>query len=148
GRAFGTLSTVEIDIPILLSPGSPCAAFASCASGFCVDSVCCDTACNAGPCEGCSKAKGAPVDGTCSLLTGPVCDDGDLCTQGDQCQAGVCVGAHVVTCPEATACHPAGVCDPKTGVCSAPVDPDGAPCDDGDACTRIDTCQKGVCTGS
>src|SRR2546422_875767 len=41
----------------------------------------------------------------------------------------------------------AGPCDPDSGMCSNPAKNDGSACDDGDACTRTDTCQSGVCTG-
>ena len=37
-------------------------------------------------------------------------------------------------------CHAAGVCDPATGACSSPAQPDGSPCNDGNPCTRADTC--------
>lgn len=40
---------------------------------------------------------------------------------------------------------------PSIRVCYTPLvcpgAPDGTPCDDGDACTNVDTCQNGVCTG-
>ena len=35
-----------------------------------------------------------------------------------------------------------------TGVCSNPAKADGATCNDGNACTRTDTCQAGTCTGT
>lgn len=79
----------------LLLSGAPCAALSDCQSGFCVDGVCCDSACNAGSCDACSKSAGAPSDGTCALLTGPVCDDGDTCTTADTCQAGQCAGTPI-----------------------------------------------------
>jgi hypothetical protein len=42
----------------------------------------------------------------------------------------------------------AGACNPSTGVCSNPVKPNGALCNDGNACTRTDVCTGGTCTGS
>jgi hypothetical protein len=45
-------------------------------------------------------------------------------------------------------CHGAGVCDPTSGACSNPVQPDGTACSDGNACTRVDTCESGICTGA
>src|SRR2546421_702673 len=45
-------------------------------------------------------------------------------------------------------CHVAGTCNPATGTCSNPAKPDGASCDDGNACTGTDTCQAGTCTGT
>jgi hypothetical protein len=53
-----------------------------------------------------------------------------------------------VTCTAQDQCHLAGACNPSTGLCSNPSKPDGAPCNDGSACTQTDTCQTGTCTGS
>src|SRR5262249_20920967 len=118
--------------------GSQCVLGAECDSGSCADGVCCNTACNAGPCDACSVAAGAAADGTCSLLTGPACDDGDACTQSDICQAGVCTGAKPVVCPARDACHTPGTCDPMKGMCTSPVEPDGSPCPGG-------ICMAGSC---
>lgn len=125
--------------------GASCTSAAQCASNFCVDGVCCNSACNAGVCDACSVAAGATQDGTCGLLTGPTCDDGNACTQTDTCQVGVCSGANPVVCPMADACHDVGVCDAMTGMCSSPAKPDGAICDDGNACTVNDSCNAGSC---
>jgi N-acetylneuraminic acid mutarotase len=73
--------------------GTACANASECASGFCVDGVCCNVACAAGACDACSVATGAPQNGVCAQLTGPVCNDGNACTTGDVCQSGVCAGA-------------------------------------------------------
>ena len=70
--------------------GAPCDGAAQCASGLCTDGVCCNVACTPGPCGACSMAAGAPVDGTCTLLSGPACDDGQACNGAAQCQAGEC----------------------------------------------------------
>src|SRR5262249_14388278 len=131
--------------------------------------------CNGGPCDACSVAAGATMNGHCDLFTGTPCDDGNACTRTDACQAGVCVGANPVMCPAPDLCHTVGLCDPstgicnnanpvmcvakdachlpgqcdpKTGLCSNPEKPDGQPCDDGDSCTQTDTCKKGVCVRS
>jgi len=129
-------------------PGAPCAGTGDCLSGFCVDGVCCDTACDGGSCDACSIAAGAASDGTCALFTGPACTDGDACTQTDTCQAGQCVSSDQVVCGAADQCHSAGVCDPATGACAYAPKPDGSECDDSNACTMIDTCQGGVCSGT
>src|SRR5206468_9290846 len=34
------------------------------------------------------------------------------------------------------------------GVCSNPVEPDGATCNDGDPCTASDSCRDGACAGT
>ncbi|MBZ5637409.1 MAG: Ig-like domain-containing protein [Acidobacteriia bacterium] len=83
----------------------------------------------------------------CGVNCVPVdCDDGDPCTQ-DSCSAGVCAHSPIV-CVASDPCHLAGVCNPETGVCSNPAKADGSACDDGNACTRRDGCQSGVCTGA
>ncbi|WP_437586790.1 Kelch repeat-containing protein [Sorangium sp. So ce1000] len=127
---------------------SACSTGAECVSGYCVDGVCCDTACGGGmtsDCQACSAALGATVDGTCTLLTGTPCDDGDACTQADTCQAGQCNGADRIQCAPPGPCQLSGTCNPLNGACSYPHQPDGELCDDGDACTEASTCERGVC---
>jgi len=53
-----------------------------------------------------------------------------------------------VTCTALDQCHDAGVCDHETGLCSDPPIADGTTCDDGDLCTKTDTCQAGACIGT
>jgi MYXO-CTERM domain-containing protein len=127
--------------------GAACSAPGECLSGFCADGVCCSTACGAGPCDACSIAAGAAQNGTCTPLSGAPCSDGNACSTGDFCQAGVCLGSGTVVCAASDACHEPGTCDPATGACSTPSKPDGSPCDDGSACTTMDTCQAGTCAG-
>ena len=128
--------------------GAACGAAADCLSGFCVDGVCCSSACDGGACEACSSAAGAKVDGNCELLTGTACDDGNACSQVDTCKAGACSGNSPVVCAAMNDCHEAGVCDPATGECSNPSKSDGSACDDENACSQVDVCQAGVCSGS
>ena len=78
--------------------------------------------------------------------SGP-CDDGNACTQTDSCVTGMCVGSNPVQCSAIDQCHVPGVCDPGTGACSNPQAANGTSCDDGNACTQVDVCQTGVCTG-
>jgi hypothetical protein len=125
-----------------------------CSAGTCVagaPGVC------ATPPGQCWEAVGAcsstgPESFECSYapkLAGEGCDDADPCTQVDACDgAGHCVGADPVTCTGLDACHLAGACDSWTGFCSNPAAPDDTPCDDGDACTRVDVCRSGVCQGT
>src|SRR5205823_5834857 len=120
----------------------------TCAAGACVGAnpvVCtaADQCHTAGVCN--------PASGVCSnpaKLDGAPCDDGNACTRTDTCAAGACVGANPVVCTAANQCHTAGVCNPASGVCSNPAKLDGAPCDDGNACTRTDTCAAGACGGA
>jgi hypothetical protein len=49
-----------------------------------------------------------------------------------------------VICDPEDDCHDAA-CDPLTGTCLETPKPDGRLCDDGDACTVVDTCVAGQC---
>jgi len=93
--------------------------------------------------------EGRPKDAACRgpKSDGQLCDDGNPCTQVDTCLGGVCVGGNPKSCPTSHPCLLTGVCDPRTGACVNPPRPNGTPCDDGNACTQIDTCQGGVCAG-
>ena len=116
---------------------------AACVAGTPVTCAALDQCHAAGDCD--------PRTGQCPNPTKPdatPCDDGNACTQPDSCQAGRCVGANPVVCTASNQCHDAGVCDPATGACSDPAKPDGTMCNDGDACTKTDTCQAGTCTGA
>src|SRR5439155_963027 len=99
----------------------------------------------------CSESVWDPATGACSNTAKPggaACNAGNACTRTDTCQAGLWGGTNPVTCAPAEQCHDAGVCDPATGACSNPVKPDGAACNDGNACTRTDNCQAGLCSGT
>jgi hypothetical protein len=88
-------------------------------------------------------------DGTIDNGGNALCDDGIVCNGAETC--GGALGCHAgtpVTCAALDQCHDAGVCESGTGFCTNPVKADGAGCNDGNACTRTDTCQSGVCTGS
>ncbi len=79
------------------------------------------------------------------LPLGQPCNGQADCSVGF-CTDGVCCA--VAACPgPADACHAQGTCSAGTGVCSAPVKPDGTACDDGNACTQMDACEAGACTG-
>lgn len=80
---------------------------------------------------------------------GDPCDDGNPCTLTDTCLGGACSGGEPRVCPPSGPCRLAGTCDPQTGACApSPPSPNGSPCDDGDGCTRTDTCQAGQCVGA
>jgi len=98
-------------------------------------------------------------EGTCNLDTGlceyPVhkdhtpCDDKNACTRLDECIDGVCVGLDPVICPGEDQCVNEGKCNRRTGEYSKPLKDRGTPCDDGNACTKDDKCdRKGVCIGT
>jgi RHS repeat-associated protein len=110
----------------------------------------------AATCPGsCDDGNACTIDscksGTCAhdaAPNGASCSDNNACTQQDSCQAGACVGSNTVQCTAQDQCHAVGTCDPATGTCSSPPKPDGASCDDANACTQTDACAAGVCEGS
>ncbi|GEM_PF-959241 len=131
----------------------------------CSDGDACTTVdqCDGGQCVGaqpvvCEALDQCHVAGQCDSATGQCsnpsieeatpCDDGDACTQVDTCVEGVCVGAQPVVCQALDQCHVAGQCDSATGQCSNPNIEEATPCDDGDACTQVDSCVEGVCVGA
>jgi hypothetical protein len=162
---------------VTCAPPDACHLAGACspASGQCVypaktDGTACDDGnpctlpgvCQAGACQGqspvvCAAADQCHAAGTCDPSTGACtnpplpdgtsCIDGNACTQVDVCMAGTCVGTAPVTCPAADQCHVASGCDPTTGACMVAAKVDGTPCNDGNACTQLDTCQAGACVG-
>jgi RHS repeat-associated protein len=128
--------------------GNACTQTDMCQAGACTGS-------NSVTCTASDQCHGvgvcAPATGVCSnpaLANGTVCNDGNACTQTDSCQSGACVGSNPVGCVAIDPCHAARTCDPASGMCSNPAAPNGKACDDGNACTQVDTCQIGVCTGA
>jgi hypothetical protein len=96
--------------------------------------------------ETCDLGTGTCLAGTPAADDDP-CDDADACTTLDTCQGGACVGVFPVVCDDGDPCTD-DVCDPATGFCLSPPGPDGAGCEDFDACTQTDTCQGGQCVGA
>jgi len=81
---------------------------------------------------------------------GTPCDDRNACTASSACQGETCVsGAEVVACDPTPGQCETGLCHPGTGECVGrlPVE-DGTLCDDGEPCTRLDTCVAGVCAAT
>lgn len=97
------------------------------------DKECCSGHCCAGTCQDCCADRDCPAPkNRCKKAV---------------CSSGQCSVVDAVVCSASDQCHVAGACNPATGKCSNPKAPNGAPCDDGNACTRSDTCQKGTCVG-
>ena len=72
------------------------------------------------------------------------CDDSNLCTLNDSCVEGSCVGSGGLDCDDDNPCTNDG-CEPGLGCVHTF---NTAPCDDGDVCTPLDTCDGGECKGS
>src|SRR5206468_2248401 len=146
--ATGTCSNPVKPNGSTCNDGNACTRTDTCQTGACVSSnpvVCTpqDQCHDAGTCN--------PATGMCSNHAKPdgsACNDGNACTRTDACQTGVCMGGNPVVCPAPDQCHDAGTCNPGTGTCSNPVKPNGSACNDGNACTRTDTCQTGACVSS
>lgn len=119
-------------------------------------------ACTAGVCKGTSPVTCTASDqchdvGTCNPSSGVCsnpnkpndtpCSDGKACSGNDKCTNGVCGGA-AVACDDKIACtvdscvEPGG-CDFDHGKCQCQKDAD---CDDGDACTGVETCNLATLT--
>ncbi|MDP1920608.1 MAG: MopE-related protein [Myxococcales bacterium] len=143
--------------------------FVDCGDGDCNARACTDgLSCTAGEvCSG-SVCGGATTltcttPPTCFLPTGACtepdagcaytpnpgtsCSDGLRCTRADLCLGdGGCAG-QAVTCAQSTdVCRvPVGSCVEADGGCFFADLPNGTACDDGNACTRSDSCQSGSC---
>jgi hypothetical protein len=104
----------------------------------------------------CPSPGSCQTGGTCNATSGAceyqnrvgTCDDSNACTTTDVCQNGACVGTAPTRCSTRTACFETSVCIPADGGCTATLKPEGAACDDGDACSGTDTCTLGRCLGS
>ncbi len=72
------------------------------------------------------------------------CNDNNPCTAVDACDAGVCVGSGEVDCDDGNVCTD-DACDPAKGCVHAT---NSAACNDGNACTLVDTCVNGSCLGT
>ena len=90
----------------------------------------------AGKCATVNNNCGTAVDcGACNCGSCQICQTCDAAT-------GRCVANGSVVGQVCSSCHTCSV----AGLCENA--PDGIACNDGDACTQIDTCQGGVCVGS
>jgi cysteine-rich repeat protein len=123
--------------------GSVCTVGDKCATGVCKAGIAknCDdqNECTNDSCD--SKA------GCLHVNNGNACDfDGSPCTPADLCKNGNCAPGPKKDCDDANPCT-VDTCDAITGACkhNGAVLDDQA-CEDGDKCTKNDTCKSGVCT--
>ncbi|MBI5504615.1 MAG: hypothetical protein HY899_07420 [Deltaproteobacteria bacterium] len=138
-----------------------CSAFDTFGSGcddglFCTDDDSCDghgrCAGQGDPCASrygdgdadCSEACNEEED-ACSAaeVDGGSCDDGLACTVGDRCRGGACAPSGQTSCDDGDPCTDS-FCAPD-GECLLSFN--RAPCDDGNACTLGDRCDRGLCRG-
>ena len=120
--------------------GSVCTSEDYCFEGSCIGSG--PPACDDGnPCTtaSCDNETGCIYNANTSA-----CDDGDPCTTIDVCESKVCVGKAPLTCDDGDICTD-DFC--VTGVgCDTSFNAE--PCDDGEPCTTVDTCDQGACGGA
>jgi hypothetical protein len=74
--------------------------------------------------------------------------NGGPCTTASSCCSGRCDGGicQATPCSTHVPCPQCQTCNTSSGLCEAVAD--GTACNDGNACTRTDTCQGGVCVGT
>jgi cysteine-rich repeat protein len=111
-----------------------CDGAGNCSSGTpldCNDSnVCTDDSCD-------------PASGCVHTNNNAACDDGNACTTLDACAWGACTGKVPLDCADGNTCTDDS-CDPASGCVNTN---NSAACDDGNACTTVDVCSSGTCTG-
>ena len=134
--------------PLYLAAPSntPCSGGVCNGTGACVQ---CNTTADCGTGTQCTTPS--CIENSCVQVqqpNGSACSDDNACTQLDVCQSGICSGLNPVTCAPQDQCHDAGFCNPVTGACFKPAKADGTACSDDNACTLLDVCQAGICSGS
>ncbi|MSP91374.1 MAG: hypothetical protein EXR79_06170 [Myxococcales bacterium] len=95
----------------------------------------------------CAAGQCAPGKYVCAVcVTAADCkDDGDKCNGVPACVNGACLPGPAIECTVANGpCQSVG-CNGSTGQCVAVLQPNGAPCDDANACTGAGQCVSGVC---
>ena len=153
-------------IPIDCSDDNPCTAD-SCTAGQCVhdpldgqpcddgnlctiDDICSQDLCGGATvnCDDgnlCTDDQCLPETGCTHDFNNAACDDDDPCTGADTCVQGSCKGGPPVVCDDKNVCT-VDSCVPLEGCLFEPIS--GNKCNDADACTTGDMCEKGQCVGS
>ncbi|MBL8940596.1 MAG: putative metal-binding motif-containing protein [Archangium sp.] len=131
------------------SDGLSCSTGETCQGGACAGGT--GTTCASPPMNGCFQPTGQCTEpaAVCSYTptVNATCNDGVRCTESDACAAdGGCRGRAIVCAQSADKCKAAtGSCVEADGGCLFPNVANGTACDDGNDCTRGDTCQAGFC---
>lgn len=129
-----------------LANGDPCSTATECASGSCSDGRCCDATCD-GPCDACSIAAGASLDGKCAILPpgtqgSPLC--APLTCNGSSANCSACTTD--AQCPTNDFCNAAGNCEKRRDQGTACDVRAGADCiDAGCRVCATGPCQTGEC---
>ena len=121
--------------------GDPCTQGDACKSGFCTAGQAPDCDDN-NPCtaDKCDPALVTDLSNGCTgVSVADICDDGDPCTKGDGCDSGFCKPGSPKDCDDLNPCTDDS-CDQKDGDCLHALKSELEVCDDGDACTKDDTC--------
>src|SRR5262249_3563867 len=84
---------------------------------------------------------------------GSSCSEDSQCCSGLVCQSGACrpgcrIGGAYRASGAANPSNACQVCQPSSSTTSWTTAADGSACSDGNLCTRIDSCQNGLCVGS
>ncbi len=129
--------------------GSGCTAGDACVSGICsAGQPACPTGGSACRRVGCVDEEDGGYRCVDELLPKhTICDEALPCSEPGTCnEEGECIPGPEIDC-EAEAGGPCltGYCDPLEGGCVVIRRPDGAACEDGDACTQHDSCLAGTC---
>lgn len=106
-------------------------------------------ACNTASDTDCKKTTCDPANGQCVAKTvneSGLCSDGNACTIGDTCTQGVCKAQGNKSCEDNNACTDDS-CVPTGTNGGCQFANNTAACNDGDACTKTDSCSGGQCKG-
>lgn len=136
----GTCELQDKDDGAECNDDNACTSTGACTTGKCVAGlpVQCD---DGNPCT----ANACDSDVGCTAKsTQAACNDGNPCTTGDACAGGSCSGGGAKDCDDGNACTD-DTCSADAG-CQSKIN--SAACDDGDACSLLDVCAFGKCTGN
>ena len=97
----------------------------------------------------CNDNNGCTIDscsqtGCINAATTDPCDDGDACTINDTCFLGDCLSSQALVCDDGKQCT-FDSCDENLGCEFIQSALENSLCNDGDACTTVDTCISGNC---
>jgi hypothetical protein len=120
-------------------------ALGGCGDGIKQGTESCDTSApnGDGVCPGDCIPFGQAGQCTCRCDTNAECNDGNACNGVETCSGNHCVLGTPPDCDDDNPCTLD--CNPNSGCIQVPL-ADDTGCDDGNQCTKSDTCQGGVCT--